>query len=448
MNSSRRPGISRFGIWIFGILVLIALTACLPKGVRVPQDPLLSTFARKSGHIVYLGSDGNVYTMDQGGGDEKQITSNAALTGEGTRRYYDFPAWSPDGKKIAFVEVKLENGQPSAALYTADRDGQNVIEAFSDPKQVPFYLYWSPDSQKISFLASSNGSQDLLLQLVPAGGGEAKTLDAGQPYYWSWSPDGKQVLVHVGGAAVDAGARLALLRIDGGVSEAGLTHKPTYFQSPAWSPDGKQLLFAAERNKERALILADASGAEQSQLTTFEGGIAFGWSPDGKHVAYVTGDAQSLGSLGQLTIADPKKPTKAKTVENEPVMAFFWAPDSKQIAYFVPEVVSPTPEAGQDASGGSQFLVLHLFVVNAGDAKSHSVATFIPTRDFYNILPYFDQYQHSATLWSPDSQNLVLSAFSPTDSGDAKPGIFVVHGSGNLEPRFLKEGTLGLWSPK
>ncbi|MBI3762930.1 MAG: PD40 domain-containing protein, partial [Chloroflexi bacterium] len=359
-----------------------------------------------------------------------------------------FPAWSPDGKKIAFVELKVENGEPSAALYTADRDGKNLVQAFSDPKTVPFYLYWSPDNHNVSFLSSNTGSAGLKLQLVPAAGGDAKTLDVGQPYYWSWSPNGRQVLVHVGGAAVDSGAHLSLLGIDGDVSESGLDYKPTYFQAPAWSPDGKHTLYAAETDNGRVLILADSAGAEQSQLATFEGGIAFGWAPDGKHVAYITGDAESLGILGTLSIVNPQKPAEAKSVENKPVMAFFWSPDSKQLAYFVPEIVAPTPEPGQQSSGNSQFLVLHLFVASAGDAKSHSVATFIPTRDFYNLLPYFDQYQQSATLWSPDSQNLVLSAFSPTASGDAKPGVFVVHSSGNLEPRFLKEGTLGLWSPK
>lgn len=446
MSTRGRSGLrAQSGLGIL-ITVVLALGACLPKGVQVPQSPLLSTFARKSGRIVYLGADGNVYTVDQAGGNEKQITTDASLTGEGTRRYYDYPAWSPDGKKIAFVGIEVENGEPSAALYTAGRDGKDLIEAFTHPDQVPFYLYWSPDSKTVSFLASANGSSDLLLQVVPAAGGEAQTLDAGRPYYWDWSPDSRQVLVHVGGAAVDAGARLSLLGLDDGVSESGLSRKPAQFQSPAWSPDGRQALYAAETDDgQHALILADARGAEQSRLTTFEGGIAFGWAPDGKHVAYITGEAQALGTFGPLAIVDPSKPAEGHTVETESVLAFFWAPNAKALAYFVPEIIQPTPEPGQDSSNGQQFLVLHLFVANASDAKSHKVATFLPTRDFYNLLPYFDQYQHSATIWSPDSQNLVVSALG---GGQAGPGIFVVHSSGNLEPRFLKEGTLGLWSPK
>jgi TolB protein len=423
----------------------LALSACLPEGVQVPQNPVLSSLARKSGRIVYLGVDGNVYTMDQTGGNVKQITTDAVLEGEATRRYYDYPAWSPDGQKVAFVELEIDGGEQSASLHTADRDGNAVVEAFADPEQVPFYLYWAPDSQKVSFLSSSPGSPELLLQLVPAAGGEVQTLDAGQPYYWHWSPDGTQMVIHVGGAAVDAGARVAVLGLEGGVSETGLAHRPTFFQAPAWSPDGGRVLLAAEtEDEQRALILADNNGVEQSRLATFEGGIAFGWSPDGSHVAYIAGDAQTLGTLGQLTIVNPSNPEEAITVENDPVMAFFWAPDSDQLAYFVPEIVQPTAEPGGEDTESQRFLVLHLFVANAGDGSSRSLATFVPTRDFYNLLPYFDQYQHSATIWSPDSQYLVLSAFG----GGEAPGIFVVHNTGNLEPAFLQEGTLGLWSPK
>ena len=428
------------------IAATLALTACLPEGVQVPQDPLLSAIARKSGRIIYLGADGNVYTMDQAGGDEQQITTDAVLTGEGTQRYYDYPAWAPDGNRVAFVGIEVESGQPQATLYTAGRDGKELVEAFATPGQVPFYLYWAPDSRQVSFLTSTSGSSDLLLKVVPAGGGEAQTLDAGQPYYWHWSPDSKRVLVHVGGAAVNAGARMSVLGLEDGVSESGLDHKPTYFQSPAWSPDGRQALLAAETDGgERALILTDASGAQQAQLATFEGGIAFGWAPGGEHVAYISGEVQTLGTVGELTIFNPTTPSEIRTVEQERVVAFFWAPDGKQLAYFMPEIVSPTPEPGQEASADNRFLILHLFVADAADGKSHRVADFLPTRDFYNLLPYFDQYQHSATIWSPDSKNLVLSAFG---GQNGTPGIFVVHSSGNLEPRFLKTGTLGLWSPK
>ncbi|HXQ37896.1 MAG TPA: hypothetical protein VN843_28070, partial [Anaerolineales bacterium] len=67
-----------------------------------------------------------------------------------------------------------------------------------------------------------------------------------------------------------------------------------------------------------------------------------------------------------------------------------------------------------------------------------------PTEQFANILPYFDQYHQSVTIWSPDNNNLVLS-FVNNNGGS---GIAIVAASGQLEPRLLAEGFLAFWSWK
>jgi len=72
------------------------------------------------------------------------------------------------------------------------------------------------------------------------------------------------------------------------------------------------------------------------------------------------------------------------------------------------------------------------------------IATFLPSDRFLQLLPYFDQYHQSVTIWSPDSQNLVVSAYNQ----DRQPGIWVVAASGNLEPRFIAPGWVGFWSWK
>ncbi len=55
---------------VFALSALL-LASCLPKDVQIPQSPLLSTLERKSGLISYIGSDGNMYVSDQGGGHSK-----------------------------------------------------------------------------------------------------------------------------------------------------------------------------------------------------------------------------------------------------------------------------------------------------------------------------------------------------------------------------------------
>jgi hypothetical protein len=70
------------------------------------------------------------------------------------------------------------------------------------------------------------------------------------------------------------------------------------------------------------------------------------------------------------------------------------------------------------------------------------VAEFQPNQQLLTILPTFDQYHRSATIWSPDSAYLVLSAMTQ----EGAPGIWVVPASGQLPPRFITPGILAFWS--
>lgn len=434
--------------WLLALALL--LMGCLPEGVRVPQSPFLRTLERKSGLVVYVGVDGNIYTINQGGGSQAAVTRDAKLPDDtsGDLRIYQLPSWAPDGKKLAFVGISGSDGVPDAAsLHTSARDGTGLVEAFVSHREIPFYLYWSPDSKNLSFLSSTEGGSALALQMVPAEGGEVRILDVGQPYYWSWAPDSQSLLVHAGGGAgIRSEARLAFLKLNEGVTEEGLDLHPTQFQAPAWSPDGKQLLVAIKTDDgNNALLLADDQGKMKKVLTTFDGSISFAWSPNGKRVAYIISSDEPPGSLGPLTVLDPEKPFEARlTPEEARVTAFFWSPNSRKLVYFVPSLFAPTPEPNQP-EGSEQFQVwLSMGIFDVKSGKAELGPTFRPTEDFLNILPYYDQYQQSVTIWSPDSRNLVLSSYI----NDQQPGIWIVAASGNLEPRYLTAGTLAFWSWK
>jgi hypothetical protein len=85
--------------------------------------------------------------------------------------------------------------------------------------------------------------------------------------------------------------------------------------------------------------------------------------------------------------------------------------------------------------------LVELHVLDVTSGESRELFTYRPTQQFLSILPYFDQYHQSATIWSPDNNNLVLSFL-----GESGPGIAVVAASGKLEPRFLTQGYLAFWS--
>jgi hypothetical protein len=85
-----------------------------------------------------------------------------------------------------------------------------------------------------------------------------------------------------------------------------------------------------------------------------------------------------------------------------------------------------------------------LKIVDVAAKESKELFTFQPTEQFFAILPYFDQYHQSATIWSPDNNNLVL----PLVFNDGTSNIAIVPASGSMEPRIMAPGYLAFWSWK
>ncbi|MDX1436603.1 MAG: hypothetical protein R3335_07330, partial [Anaerolineales bacterium] len=161
--------------------------------------------------------------------------------------------------------------------------------------------------------------------------------------------------------------------------------------------------------------------------------------PDGEKIAYIVDeDLSRFGLLGPLTIIDPERPDEPVELIEELVFTFFWAPDSEQIAYFVPTIPDETASPGT----GSEHVFFQTYVRQLGEESSNFVATILPTDEFLNMVPGFDQFTHTVTIWSPDSRYLVLSLISP----DGNPAIWVASAGGDREPRHIADGHLGIWS--
>ena len=112
------------------------------------------------------------------------------------------------------------------------------------------------------------------------------------------SPDGQQVAYVTGLLSKEEGppaSTIWLVAASGGPSRR-LTAGETGDGSPRWSPDGKHLAFVSDR-KERGkpqLYLLDLAGGEAVRLTEHEGGAGGQqWSPDGALLAYTSMSAQS-----------------------------------------------------------------------------------------------------------------------------------------------------------
>lgn len=410
--------------------------------------------------IAFVGNDFNIYVTDPAGGTKTALTQDG-----GSNHAYNYPTWSPDNHRLAFVGYTLQaNGTPQdGGLYTVAPTGQNLTPIFKTTQNFPFYLYWSPDSQVIGFLANKDSSQIALNIAHSDQPNSNQELDSGSPFYWAWAPDGSQMFTHVGGTRSDSGdARLALLAAQVKNSPQPLPAAPGEFQAPQWSRDGK-ILFSTLDNSQQIIELSDASGANLVKLASYTGRASFALSPDASAVAYLLTDAQTqLVNFGPLRIVD-NKGANMQVVSAQPSLAFQWSPDSTKLAYLSvdltnnqsnfnltappPAIASTAPEkfpatVNTDQGGNTQIL-LHWNIWDRTTGTSRVIATFVPTLSFLNIIPYFDQYANSTTFWSPDSKSFVYTANESSNGV-----VYIADAGGTNSPRKIAEGVIAFWSWK
>jgi Tol biopolymer transport system component len=422
------------------------MASCLPRDMEVPQSPLLSALERKSGLIAYIGADGNMFVSDQAGGNLWQLTDDALIPesqGE-PLTYYQYPTWSRDGSEVAFVGLSSDGEQAETRVIVANVDDESVDEVYTSENEHPIYLNWSPDNENVTFISTSVTGQNILLQSVSAQGGDRTVLDVGSPYYWSWAPDGSVMIVHAGGAETSVPRHISFLDLESeAVTEQTLDANPGAFQAPAWSPDGSRIALAGATDEGNQIIVTDSKGENPKEVGTYTEKTAFAWSSDGSRLAYIDGvQALDAGTIGSLHVVDME--TSEEIVQEEDIIGFFWSPSGEEIAYFIllqaPAEGSSSGESGESAQTPQFALTLKVLDVTNGETRE--LFTYRPTPQFLNMLPYFDQYHQSATIWSPDNNNLVLSFMN----SEGSPGIAIVAASGNLEPRLLAPGYLAFWS--
>jgi TolB protein len=445
------PWLIGCGILSCGTLLFLTCSVGV-LGVMYWRGQKVTRAQARVDRIAYSGNDGNIYLIDRDGQNKLAITSDAEVAPTGARRLYRVPTWPPDSQHLAFVGLSLEaSGDVRAVLHDAPASGGTSSEIYSTTGGAPFYLYWSPDSQRVAFLAQSDTGQDLDLK-VAARGEPVETLDTGSPFYFSWSPDSRSLLFHVGGTRqTSPDARLALLHLNTDSRPRVLDGDPASFLAPAWAPDGRSALLAArDATNNDSLVLVDQQGGAARTLLQYQGAIAFVWSPRGDGIGYLITTHPAVSgldqiSLGPITVMD-RDGGNQRQVTEELALAFFWSPDGEQIAYL-------TPVLGGDGQQGALRAVGRLAQQSEGprmrwqvfDFKTgerHSIATFVPTSEFLSLIPFFDQYAQSMTLWSPDSRSLVYAAIAP----DAGSGIYVADVTGAEPPRRIADGDLATWS--
>ena len=236
-------------------------------------DPAWSPDGRKMAFSA-SGSDVDIWVQTSDGYNAHDITNDPDHPDLGA-------SWSPDGRQIVYWRQNFD-GTGSIWVMNADGTGQTQLTDDSVTNATPS---WSPDGSRIAFMTNRDGNNELYT-MAPDGSDLQRltTTPDVQEENQDWSPDGSMIAFDSCPAATypcpgSADYNIFVMAADG----SGLTQLTTdtgIDAHPSWSPQGTRIAFRADRPY-TAIWMMDADGSNQTQLTfgNFHGGVDPAWQP-------------------------------------------------------------------------------------------------------------------------------------------------------------------------
>ena len=219
--------------------------------VSIAQTQPAPTGVPELNRLVLVNSRGQLETVAPDGSNRQQLTQLS----DGT--IFQFPAWSPDGLSVAAIGTSTSGG----GIFVFDELDRSTepetAQRYFSGTQVPIYLYWSPDSENVAFLANHSRSM-FGLNIVPGVGGvDSRVVATGSPLYWNWAEDSEVLLLHSGDTG--PGARLVAIDSTGDEQTPNLA-QPGQFQAPGISPGGRYWSYAEEEGRGVSTLIVAHTG--------------------------------------------------------------------------------------------------------------------------------------------------------------------------------------------
>ena len=284
-------------------------------------------------------TDSDIWMVSWDGTQEVQLTSSP--DGEST------PRWSPDNKYLAFLSSR--QGAKGGQVWLMNRLGGEAVKLTDIKGGVSDYA-WSPDSRRLALVVNEPDPRD------PQDDDDKKDPEKKKTpppilidrYHFKEDISGYLRGEHTHLYLFDVAAKKAEVLTPGSFDDQG----------PVWSPDGTQIAFVSkrgtgdlDRHDNTDVFVIDAkAGAQPRQLTTSpasDGNGRVTWSPDGKQIAYLTGEEVKYSAYNQNKLAIIQaaggQPRLVAESLDRPIQSLNWSADGAALTFLVVDDRSQYP---------------------------------------------------------------------------------------------------------
>jgi Tol biopolymer transport system component len=363
----------------FDIYVKLVNTATPPLRLTTnAADDLFPAWSPDGHEIAFVRQSGvkiSIFVVPALGGPERKLYSGTSAF-LSLYEYGNALSWSPDGKYLAFSGQR--SPQEPNSIFLLSRESLETRQITSPPAgflgdSTPAF---SPDGKILAFVRGAS-SRDVEIYVVPVTGGDAKrlTFDSRSGRSLAWTADGHDIVFSLwfygnlrlwrvsasggtpqqlatGGEGASTlaisrqGDRLAysqesrdtdIWRVE--ISDSVGTRTPTRLISstrpdygPQYSHDGKRIAFTSGRSGSNEIWVCDADGLNPVQLTSFSGPDVGSsrWSPDDRQIAF---DSVATGNRDIFVISSEGGKPRRLTEESSDEVRPSWSVDGRWI-YF------------------------------------------------------------------------------------------------------------------
>jgi serine/threonine protein kinase/dipeptidyl aminopeptidase/acylaminoacyl peptidase len=331
------------------VKLTIGQTKQLTHTTGLEFDPVISPDGKMIAYAAGPADQMDIFVRQLSGGRAINLTRD--ITGN-----HRVPQWSPNGTEVAFSAS--QSGEFSSVKVVPALGGipKKIVDLTAN--RWPAFLIWSPDRKKVAYVQRSEKGSAIYAR--PVGGGDLqliaeiiakdKRTDDAYAYSLSWSPDGAHLAYVTGNPYFLYRGRSSSL---GDVGRSSIWIVPAtggkpvqvtsyYFadSSPVWTPDSKSLFFISTQGGGRDVyhLPLSTSGeppAPPTRLTTGLNAGSIDLSSDGKRLVYsefmISSNVWSIRipSQGHISAAKAKKITD----ERHMIEVMDVSPDGQWLAF-------------------------------------------------------------------------------------------------------------------